>query len=102
MGEQKRGTRPDQKGVIWYYKLWDQDQQFFKGLGVRLRHIKGIRGKTCHAFGIRDQNFGYKNGINDDLSRGMKLLKELADRGKSKQRPREKRRGYQSHYLSID
>ena len=35
----------------------------FEGSGIRLYHFCGIRDQNGHAFGIKDQIFGYKNGI---------------------------------------
>ena len=41
-----------------------RNHQFFEGPGISLYHFCGIR-KICHAFGIKDQTFKYKNGISD-------------------------------------
>ena len=39
---------------------------FFRGSEIRLYHFVGTETKICHAIGIKDQKFGYKNGISDE------------------------------------
>lgn len=54
--------------VLWL-QAWDRDKQIFEGSQTRLCQLEwgGIRDKkNCHDFGIRHQNFRYKNGIRDE------------------------------------
>ena len=62
----QRGGIRDQKGGIRVHKPWDRDQQFFfREQGVGCIIFVGSGTKICHAVGIKDRKFGYKNGISD-------------------------------------
>ena len=50
--DQRDGIRDHSPGIRDL--PWDGDQLFSEGSGT----------KICHGFGIKDQKFGYKNGIN--------------------------------------
>ena len=50
-------------GGIWDHGPQDRDQQLFEGSEIRLSHFVESGNKICHAFGIKDQKSGYKNGI---------------------------------------
>ena len=43
-------------------KPWDRDQSFLRD---QAKPFFGVRAKICRAFGIKDQQFGFKNGISD-------------------------------------
>ena len=49
-----------------------RNHQFFEGPGISLYHFCGIR-NICHAFGIKDQTFKYKNGISDEKKKNIRL-----------------------------
>ena len=70
----------DQKGVIWdhspgiiNHKPWGRDQQSLEGSGFSLYNFCGI--KICHAFGIKNQKFGYRNGISIEKHTSLRLFR---------------------------
>ena len=67
--DQRVGIR-DRKGGIWDHSLGIRDQamrlKVFEGSRISLYHFLGLGTKICHAFRIKDQKFGYKNGISDE------------------------------------
>ena len=49
------------------HKPWDRDQQFFfRDQGSSCTIFVGSGTKTCHADGIKDPQFGYRNGISGE------------------------------------
>ena len=69
----QRGGSKDQKGRIWDrsdgirdHRPWDRDQQFLRYQGSGCTLFVGSATKIGLAFGIKDQKFAYKNGINDE------------------------------------
>ena len=73
--QESEGGIWDQSPGITDHKPWDRDQQLSEGSGIRLHHFCGSGNKSCYAFGIKDQKFGYKNGISDEKSYHIMTLK---------------------------
>ena len=48
------------------HRPWDRGQQFFRDQRSRCTIFVGSGTKIGHAVGIKDQKFGYKNGISDE------------------------------------
>jgi len=72
ISDQRGGIR-DQKGGIWDHipgirdhRPWDRGQQFFRDQRSGCTIFVGSGTKIGHAVGIKDQKFGYKNGISDE------------------------------------
>ena len=56
--------------------MWDQGSQAM-GWGSAVFFSRGIRDQHLFAFGIKDQKFGYKNGISDEKKKKTYLVTSL-------------------------
>lgn len=68
MGGIRRARRVGSRSPPWIrdYQPWDRDQRFLsnQGSGCTIHEI-------CQAFAIKDQKYGYKRGISDELKNNL-------------------------------
>ena len=80
----QRGGIRDQEGGIWEHnprikdhKPWDRIRSFLRVQGLGCTVNVGSGTKIYHSIGIKDQKFGYKNGIRNEKSHFVMTLCRL-------------------------
>ena len=77
LGTQTRDQGPQAKGS-------GSAVFFFEASGIRLYFFVGSETGICHAFGIKDRKFVYKNGISDKKQTNKQTNKNKTKKKKQK------------------